>query len=312
MRVQLVAASDLPPRLALDDDLLIEGDNARRAPAAARRRLRPGLHRPAVQHRARAAAAHAARGGRRRGRAHGLRRPALPHAASSARWPTPTRSTTTSASSAPRLRHARRLLADHGTLYVHLDSREGHYVKVLLDELFGRECFLNELVWAYDYGGQARGGAGRPSTTRSSSTSRTPGAYHFDDAEVRPRAVHGAGARGAREGGARQAPDRHLVAHDRADQRAREDRLPDAEARGHRAPDGGRLVAPGRLVPGLLRRLGHARRGGARSSAGASSSSTATPRRSRSRAGAWPATARSRCARPPRSAAARPRGWARA
>ena len=55
---------------------------------------------------------------------------------------------------APRLRHARRLLADHGTLYVHLDPRESHYVKVHLDGLFGRECFLNELVWAYDYGGQ--------------------------------------------------------------------------------------------------------------------------------------------------------------
>jgi site-specific DNA-methyltransferase (adenine-specific) len=56
----------------------------------------------------------------------------------------------------PRLEHARRLLADHGTLYVHLDPREAHYVKVLLDELFGRDCFLNEIVWAYDYGGRAK------------------------------------------------------------------------------------------------------------------------------------------------------------
>jgi site-specific DNA-methyltransferase (adenine-specific) len=56
----------------------------------------------------------------------------------------------------PRLEHARRLLAEHGTLYVHLDPRESHYVKVLLDELFGRECFLNELVWAYDYGARTR------------------------------------------------------------------------------------------------------------------------------------------------------------
>src|SRR5918999_761332 len=59
----------------------------------------------------------------------------------------------------PRLEHARRLLAEHGTLYVHLDPRESHYVKVLLDELFGRDCFLNEIVWAYDYGG---GTEGRP------------------------------------------------------------------------------------------------------------------------------------------------------
>jgi site-specific DNA-methyltransferase (adenine-specific) len=56
----------------------------------------------------------------------------------------------------PRLEHARRLLADHGTLYVHLDPREAHYVKVLLDELFGRDCFLNEIVWAYDFGGRPK------------------------------------------------------------------------------------------------------------------------------------------------------------
>jgi site-specific DNA-methyltransferase (adenine-specific) len=56
----------------------------------------------------------------------------------------------------PRLREARRLLADSGTLYVHLDYREAHYVKLLLDEIFGRECFLNELIWAYDYGARSR------------------------------------------------------------------------------------------------------------------------------------------------------------
>ena len=42
-----------------------------------------------------------------------------------------------------------------GTVYVHLDYREAHYVKILLDEIFGREAFLNELIWAYDYGGEA-------------------------------------------------------------------------------------------------------------------------------------------------------------
>jgi site-specific DNA-methyltransferase (adenine-specific) len=56
----------------------------------------------------------------------------------------------------PRLEHARRLLAPHGTLYLHLDYRESHYAKVLLDGLFGRDCFLNEIVWAYDYGGKPR------------------------------------------------------------------------------------------------------------------------------------------------------------
>jgi site-specific DNA-methyltransferase (adenine-specific) len=57
---------------------------------------------------------------------------------------------------APRLEEARRLLTGSGTLYVHLDWREAHYCKVLLDEIFGRECFLNEVIWAYDYGGRAK------------------------------------------------------------------------------------------------------------------------------------------------------------
>jgi site-specific DNA-methyltransferase (adenine-specific) len=57
---------------------------------------------------------------------------------------------------APRLQHAHRLLRDDGTLYFHIDYREAHHCKLLLDEIFGRECFLNELVWAYDYGARAR------------------------------------------------------------------------------------------------------------------------------------------------------------
>jgi DNA modification methylase len=56
----------------------------------------------------------------------------------------------------PRLREIRRVLAGTGTLYFHTDPRESHYVKLLLDELFGRECFLNEIVWAYDYGARPR------------------------------------------------------------------------------------------------------------------------------------------------------------
>jgi site-specific DNA-methyltransferase (adenine-specific) len=55
----------------------------------------------------------------------------------------------------PRLEEAWRLLDDRGTLYLHLDYREAHYAKVALDALFGRESFLNELVWAYDYGAKA-------------------------------------------------------------------------------------------------------------------------------------------------------------
>jgi site-specific DNA-methyltransferase (adenine-specific) len=56
----------------------------------------------------------------------------------------------------PRLREVRRLLSPEGTLYLHVDYREAHYCKLALDELFGRECFLNELIWAYDYGGKPR------------------------------------------------------------------------------------------------------------------------------------------------------------
>jgi site-specific DNA-methyltransferase (adenine-specific) len=56
----------------------------------------------------------------------------------------------------PRLCELQRVLKQSGTLYVHLDYREVHYVKVLLDSIFGRECFLNEIVWAYDYGARSR------------------------------------------------------------------------------------------------------------------------------------------------------------
>ncbi len=56
----------------------------------------------------------------------------------------------------PKLEHAWRLLTDDGTFYLHLDYREVHYAKVLLDSLFGRENFLNEIIWAYDYGARSK------------------------------------------------------------------------------------------------------------------------------------------------------------
>ena len=56
----------------------------------------------------------------------------------------------------PRIEEAFRVLAHSGTLYLHLDYREAHYAKVLLDALFGPECFLNEVIWAYDYGGKSK------------------------------------------------------------------------------------------------------------------------------------------------------------
>jgi site-specific DNA-methyltransferase (adenine-specific) len=80
---------------------------------------------------------------------------------------------------APRLEHAHRLLAREGTLYFHIDYREAHYCKLLLDEVFGRECFLNELVWAYDYGGRTR----RRWPSKHDTILvyvKDPSAYHFD------------------------------------------------------------------------------------------------------------------------------------
>ena len=83
----------------------------------------------------------------------------------------------------PRLVEARRLLAAHGTLYLHLDYREVHYAKVLLDSLFGRECFLNEIIWAYDYGARAR----RRWPTKHDNILvyvKDPRRYHFDNQAV--------------------------------------------------------------------------------------------------------------------------------
>ena len=160
----------------------------------------------------------------------------------------------------PRLAEAWRVLADDGTLYLHLDYREAHYAKVLLDALFGRECFLNEIVWAYDYGAKAK--------RRWPTKHDTILVYVKDPDRVlvrldrrRPRAVHGARARDAREGRARQAADRRVVAHDRVADRAREDGVPDAEARGDPAPHRAGVDARGRLGARLLRGLGHDGRG---------------------------------------------------
>ena len=56
----------------------------------------------------------------------------------------------------PRIEEAFRVLSNSGTLYLHLDYREAHYAKVLLDARFGPECFLNEIIWSYDYGGKSK------------------------------------------------------------------------------------------------------------------------------------------------------------
>ncbi len=79
----------------------------------------------------------------------------------------------------PRLRRCRELLAADGTLYFHIDYREAHYCKLLLDEIFGREAFLNELIWSYDYGAKPRRRWPAKHDTILVYV-RTPGGQHFD------------------------------------------------------------------------------------------------------------------------------------
>jgi site-specific DNA-methyltransferase (adenine-specific) len=79
----------------------------------------------------------------------------------------------------PRLRELHRVLSPDGTLYLHLDYREAHAVKLLLDDLFGRECFLNELIWAYDYGAKPRRRWPQKHDTILVYV-KDPARYHFD------------------------------------------------------------------------------------------------------------------------------------
>jgi site-specific DNA-methyltransferase (adenine-specific) len=79
----------------------------------------------------------------------------------------------------PRLRAARSLLAPHGSLYFHIDYREAHYCKLLLDDIFGRDAFLNEIIWSYDYGGKPRRRWPAKHDTILVYV-RTPGAHHYD------------------------------------------------------------------------------------------------------------------------------------
>jgi len=84
---------------------------------------------------------------------------------------------------APRLEEAHRLLGVEGTLYFHIDYREAHHCKLLLDEIFGRECFLNELIWAYDYGARTKRRWPAKHDTILVYV-KDPAAYHFDSEQV--------------------------------------------------------------------------------------------------------------------------------
>ena len=75
------------------------------------------------------------------------------------------------------------MLDERGTLYLHLDYREAHYAKVALDALFGRDCFLNELIWAYDYGAKSsRRWPAKHDTILV--YVKDPERYHFDSSAV--------------------------------------------------------------------------------------------------------------------------------
>jgi site-specific DNA-methyltransferase (adenine-specific) len=56
----------------------------------------------------------------------------------------------------PRLEEAYRVLSPRGSMFFHIDAREVHYCKIVLDHIFGRNCFQNEIIWAYDYGGRSK------------------------------------------------------------------------------------------------------------------------------------------------------------
>ncbi len=83
----------------------------------------------------------------------------------------------------PRLAQAHRLLGPEGTLYFHIDYREAHYCKLLLDEIFGRASFLNEIIWAYDYGARAKRRWPAKHDTILVYV-KDPERYHFDSEQV--------------------------------------------------------------------------------------------------------------------------------
>jgi site-specific DNA-methyltransferase (adenine-specific) len=83
----------------------------------------------------------------------------------------------------PRLREGYRVLSPTGSFYLHLDQREVHYVKVLMDSIFGRAAFINEIIWAYDYGARAtRRWPAKHDTILF--YAKDPKHYHFDSTEV--------------------------------------------------------------------------------------------------------------------------------
>ena len=244
----------------LDDDLLIVGDNLPCSGALPRRTIRSHLHGPAVQHRPR----------RRRGTRSRSRRDEAATASASAvaatghscwrPWATTIGSATTSASSSRACAPRGELLADHGTLYFHIDYREAHYCKLLLDEIFGREAFLNEIIWAYDYGAKPRRRWPAKHDTILVYV-RSPGAHHFDAEAVDREPYMAPGLVGPEKAARGKRPTdvwfHTIVPTNGAEKTGYPTQKPEGVLRRFVAG----LLATRRLVPGSVRGLGHARRG---------------------------------------------------
>ena len=127
-----------------------------------------------------------------------------------------------------RVVEVHRVLAPHGSLYLHVDWRTSHHVRLLLDEVFGPERFLNEIVWAYDYGGRPRDRWPRKHDTI---LWYARGDRWLFDREAIDRVPYMApGPCRPREGGPRQAADRRLVDDDRATGLGGADRVSHPEA----------------------------------------------------------------------------------
>ena len=118
----------------------------------------------------------------------------------------------------PRFRQAQRVLKSNGSFFLHVDYREVHYCKVLLDEIFGRPSFINEIVWAYDYG--ARSKSRWPAKHDNILWyAKGPRGLHLQLRGHRQNPLHGPRTRWAGQGRSREDAHGRLVAHHRPDER---------------------------------------------------------------------------------------------
>ena len=137
------------------------------------------------------------------------------------------------------------MLTREGSLFFHIDYREVHYCKVMLDEVFGggRECFQNEIIWAYDYGARAK----RSWPAKHDNIlwyTQHPEDYTFNLEECDRIPYMAPGLVGAEKAARGQDANRRVVAHDRIADGQGEDRICDAETAGDSGAD-----RPGALEP---------------------------------------------------------------